>query len=108
MTALTLEVDARDARDARGAGDGRDAGTARRERLAPEVGLPVALWSNPDTGVARYVIFAVLLGSWIVAVAAAGVIIPPVPLLIFLLFRLFRLTERRRHPTRSPEAIRIG
>jgi hypothetical protein len=52
--------------------------------------------ARPVTGEAGHVVFTVLLGSWIVAVTASGVLIPPVPLLVFL---LFRVSARRRRPS---------
>ena len=49
---------------------------------------------GPGTGGSGRVVLIVLVGSWIVAVSAAGVLIPPVPLVIFLLSRM-----ARRHPS---------
>ncbi|MBC6464963.1 hypothetical protein [Actinomadura alba] len=53
-----------------------------------------------EAGEAGRVVFIVLLGSWIVAVTASGVLIPPVPLLVFL---LFQVSARRRRASRGPE-----
>jgi hypothetical protein len=71
-------------------GPGRPAADPPAATAAPAVPS-----RGTETGEARYVMFTVLLGSWIVAVTAAGVLIPPVPLLVFL---LFRVAARRRTP----------
>lgn len=47
-----------------------------------------------------YVVVAALLGAWVVAVTVFGVFIPPLPLLLFIVFRMTmaRRAGRYRHP----------
>jgi glutamine synthetase len=55
--------------------------------------LPVAPERCPEADEAPYIVFVVLVGAWIAAVTALGVFIPPLPLLLFL---LYRVTKARR------------
>lgn len=62
----------------------------------PDPPAPRARRSAPIQAGPPAVVFAALLGAWIVAVAVFGVFIPPVPLLLFVAFRV--LVARRRSP----------
>ena len=69
------------------------------DELAPltaDLPAPRATRSAPTHAGPPAVVFAALLGAWIVAVAVFGVFIPPVPLLLFVAFRV--LVARRRSP----------
>lgn len=65
---------------------------ARPVRVAGALGVPEG---------ATYVVAAALLGAWVVAVTVFGVFIPPLPLLLFIVFRMtmVRRAGRYRHPT---------
>jgi hypothetical protein len=75
---------------------------------APPAERAARVREGPSYAGPSYVVFAALLGAWVVAIAVFGVFIPPLPLLLFLVLRMTMVRRRHHRVTEHATGLRSG